>query len=69
MKDIIASIVIVVITAVIMGVLLALPVMLLWNMVMPQLFGLSSITFLQALWLSLLGRFLFGGIRLGKGDK
>lgn len=51
------------ITAVIVfGVLLALPVMLLWNMVMPQLFGLNSITFLQALWLSLLCRFLFGGV-------
>lgn len=44
----------------IIGVLLALPVMLLWNLVMPQLFGLNNITFLQALWLSLLCRFLFG---------
>ena len=51
---------------IIIGVLLALPVMLLWNLVMPQLFGFSSITFLQALWLSLLCRFLFGW---GNSDK
>lgn len=62
MKEIIAMI----LTIIIIGILLALPVMLLWNMVMPQLFGLNSITFLQALWLSLLCRFLFGGFDFGK---
>ena len=62
MKEIIAAI----LTIIIIAVLLALPVMLLWNMVMPQLLGLNSITFLQAVWLSLLCRFLFGGFDFGK---
>ena len=39
--------------------LLALPVMLLWDAVMPELFGLKEITFFQALWLTLLCGFLF----------
>lgn len=68
-KDAIAGFFVVVITLVIIGVLLALPVMLLWNMVMPDVFGLCKIDFLQALWISLLCKFLFDGIRFGdKGD-
>ena len=63
MKEIIAAI----LTIIIIGILLALPVMLLWNMVMPQLFGLNSITFLQAVWLSLLCRFLFDGVNFREG--
>ena len=42
-------------------------VMLLWNCLMPEIFGLVSISFLQALGLLVLGRILFG--RFGSGHK
>lgn len=39
--------------------LLTLPVMLLWNWLMPVIFGLTKLTFWQALGLNLLSGFLF----------
>ena len=42
-------------------------VMLLWNWLAPQLFGLPQITFWQALGLLALCRILFGGFGLGGG--
>ncbi len=42
-------------------------VMLLWNGLLPTLFGLKSITFWQAIGLLALCRILFGGFRLGGG--
>jgi len=45
--------------AIIFGLLYALPVWLLWNGLMPVVFGLPSLTFWQALALSLLCSFLF----------
>jgi hypothetical protein len=45
--------------AVAIGVLTALPVMLLWNAVIPELFGLKAIGFIQALLLSTLCSLLF----------
>ena len=39
----------------------------LWNALMPNLFGLRTITFWQAVGLILLGRLLFGGFRPGFG--
>jgi len=41
-----------------MACLLALPVMWLWDWLMPELFGLTTITFWQALGLNLLSGFL-----------
>jgi len=40
-------------------------VMLLWNWLLPALFGWPQITFWQALGLLVLCRILFGGLRLG----
>jgi hypothetical protein len=40
-------------------------VMLLWNWLLPTLFGLKSITLWQAIGLLALCRILFGGFRLG----
>ncbi len=37
----------------------SLPVMWLWNAVVPNVFGMHPITWLEALWLSLLCGFLF----------
>lgn len=39
--------------------LFALPVLFLWNAVMPDIFGLPEINFWQALCLTLLSNFLF----------
>lgn len=41
-------------------------VMLLWNYLMPVLFGLKTITYLQALGLFLLSKILFGNIGMVK---
>lgn len=38
-------------------------VMLLWNWLMPLIFGLTTITFLQALGILALSKILFGGFR------
>jgi hypothetical protein len=46
-------------TLAIILVLLGYPVMLLWNWLMPQLFGLSEITFWQAIGLNVLCTILF----------
>jgi hypothetical protein len=43
-------------------------VMLLWNWLLPTLFGLRSITFWQAIGLLALCRILFGGFGLGRGS-
>jgi hypothetical protein len=40
-------------------VLLGYPVMLLWNWLMPEIFGLSEITFWQAIGLNILCTILF----------
>jgi hypothetical protein len=44
----------------IVALLLGAPVMLLWNWLMPSIFGLPVITFWQALGLNLLSSILFG---------
>ena len=54
--------------AIILGILVfalvalicALPVMLLWNWLMPDIFGLTTINFWQALGISFLSSCLFG---------
>lgn len=45
---------------VVVALIVALPVMWLWNAILPQLFEFSKITFWQAFGLALLVRFLFG---------
>lgn len=47
------------IIAALIAVLVAFPVMLLWNAVVPSIFGLTNITFTQALYLSMLTSILF----------
>jgi len=42
-------------------------VMLLWNNLLPALFGISTITFWQALGILVLSKILFGGFRGGHG--
>lgn len=42
-------------------------VMLLWNFLIPSIFGLTTISFWQALGLFVLARILFGGFKPGRG--
>jgi hypothetical protein len=46
-------------TIAILLVILGYPVMLLWNWLMPELFGLREITFWQAIGLNMLSTILF----------
>jgi hypothetical protein len=50
-------------------VVFGVAIMLLWNWLLPPLFGLSTINYLQAVGLLVLARILFGGIGGGFGDK
>lgn len=56
--DIVKHILIVLIAAVILALLLALPTAWLWNWLMPSIFGLREITFLEALGLNVLSAIL-----------
>ena len=53
------AVVFVIVIACAVALLIAWPVQLLWNEVMPEIFGLKAITFWQALMLSLLCSLLF----------
>jgi hypothetical protein len=44
-------------------------VMLLWNLLLPGLFGVPAIGFAQALGLFVLSRILVGGLRSGRGGR
>ncbi len=44
-------------------------VRLLWNGLLPDLFGFPQVTFWQALGLLALGRILFGGLGMGGGSR
>ena len=56
MKKIVVGIIIVIVVS----LLFAFPTMLLWNQLMPEIFGLQEIGFWQSLGLVLLARFIFG---------
>lgn len=43
----------------VLAIILGLPVMLLWDWLMPTIFGLPTITFWQAVGINLLSGFLF----------
>ena len=59
MKDLLLGIIGFIALLFITVVIVALPVMLLWNCLMPVILGLPHINFLQALGLTLLVHFLF----------
>jgi len=48
--------------AVLLGFVFGYVVMWLWNWLMPTLFGLPTVTFLQAVALVILGKLIFGGL-------
>lgn len=53
------EILLVIATVLFVGLFISLPVMWLWNWLIPDIFGLIEITFFQALGLTLLCNFLF----------
>lgn len=54
--------------SVVVALIVALPVMWLWNAILPQLFEFSKITFWQAAGMVLLVRLLFGTGNSGSKD-
>jgi hypothetical protein len=68
MTNVIATIVVGLALNVFLSFLLALPVMLLWDAVMPAIFGLTTITWFQAWGLSLLCGLLFKSHTTTKKD-
>ena len=69
MEDVIAAVLGVILVVAISGLLLALPVFIVWNLVVPDVFGLPTITFWQALGISMLTRMLFAPSRSGDSSK
>lgn len=61
MKDFIIAFTVGILVIAVFAIILAFPVMWLWNWVMPAIFGLTRITFLQALGINLLCGILFRG--------
>lgn len=59
MEKIIATISVVILTIIVIGLFATLPVMWLWNWLMPELFNFVEITFWQALGLVILSSLLF----------
>jgi len=59
LAQIIGLVVIVAVTVLLMAFLFALPTMWLWNLLMPEIFGLNTIDFWQALGINLLAGILF----------
>ena len=66
--DFIAGFLYFAVIAMLLAIFLGAPVMLLWNAVMPTIFGLTKITFGQAIVLNLLASVLFGRINIGGND-
>jgi hypothetical protein len=54
--------------AVAIALLFGYVVVWLWNWLMPELFGLTTITFWQAVVLIILARIIFGGFKHSRGD-
>lgn len=53
---------------IVMSLVMALPTMLLWNYLMPTIFGLKTIGFWQALWLNVLCGILFKNTSVSKSN-
>lgn len=56
-------------TLVLVALIMGLPLMLLWNWLMPMLFGLKTLTFWQAVGLNVLSGILFKNTSTTKSDK
>lgn len=63
--DILIVILNIIVILLVLAIALGAPVMWIWNALMPALFGLSKITFGQAILLNILCSILFGKINIG----
>lgn len=68
-EKIFALVIVLVGTVVLITLLMALPVMWLWNWLMPELFGMTTITFWQALGISMLSSLLFKSYNTSNNSK
>lgn len=59
MSDIIASVLGIMLLIILIGLFMSIPVWLLWNWLMPDIFSLTEISFWQALGISMLSSCLF----------
>lgn len=57
------------IQSVILAALFGVFVMLLWNVLLPDLFGLPEIDYLQSVGIIILARLIFGGVAFSKADR
>ena len=64
---IVSMVVVGLVTAVILGLVFGIFVRELWNWLMPELFGLKTITYWQAFGIVILGHLIFGGAGGGHG--
>ncbi len=65
---IISMVVVGLVTATILGLVFGIFVRELWNWLMPELFGLKTITYWQAFGIVILGHLIFGGSGGGHGE-
>jgi hypothetical protein len=65
---IIGMVVIGMVTAAVLGLVFGIYVRELWNMIMPDLFGLKTITYWQAFGIVILGHLIFGGAGGGHSE-
>lgn len=66
MKEIIAGVFVVIVVALLISLLEVIPVMLLWNWLMPLLFGLPTLSFWQSFGVCVLSSFLFRTVTIDK---
>lgn len=67
--EVLVTIIGVLVIAFLLDLLLAWPFMLLWNWLMPMIFGLTTLTFWQSFGLMLLASFLFKGNSTNTSNK
>lgn len=67
--EVLVTIIGVFVIAFLLDLLLAWPFMLLWNWLMPMIFGLTTLTFWQSFGLMLLASFLFKGNSTNTSNK
>lgn len=56
--EVLVKFIVTLLITILIGLLMSLPIMWIWNWLMPDIFGLTTITFVQAIGLSLLSNLL-----------
>lgn len=69
LEEIITALIGIILIIALVCVIIALPIQLLWNWLMPGIFGLKTITFYQALGLTFLTHLLFSSTNQNQNKK